>query len=242
MSVMQERRAFLRVTAELPVVWSRADDDGEPGPRFDGSTVDVSAGGIKMLTPAPVEQGEQVQLEVRYAPPPILVFVDATIVRVDRPAPAAYSCALRFDGLDRYVEQRLVRWVYAEQRRAADRHASARVPLQLVVTCRALGRDGPILGGPFRAGMLDIAGDGMRLLTDRMLTRGQSLRLDLELGDPPSPLSLAASVIGEWPADDGRRAYDVRFEGLEPHIQRAIAERASAHEQRLRRRTAGSTP
>jgi len=163
-------------------------------------------------------------------------------MRVDRPGPDAYTCALRFDGLDRYVEQRLVRWVYAEQRRTAERHASARVPLQLVVTCRALGRDGPILGGPFCAGILDVAGDGMRLLTDRMLSRSQRLRLDLDLGDPPSPLSLHGSVTGEWPADDGRRAYDVRFEGLEPHIQRAIAERASAHEQRLRRRAAGSTP
>jgi hypothetical protein len=140
------------------------------------------------------------------------------------------------------VEQRLVRWVHAEQRRAAERHESTRVPLQLVVTCRALGRDGPILGGSFRAGMLDIAGDGMRLLTDRMLTRGQTLRLDLELGDPPSPLSLHGSVTGEWPADDGRRAYDVRFADLEPHEQPAIGDRASAHEQRVRHRAAGSTP
>jgi hypothetical protein len=239
---MQERRAFLRVPAELPVVWSRAEDDGEPGPRFDGSTMDVSAGGIKMLTPAPVEEGELVRLEVRYAPPPILVFVDARVVRVEGPGPEAYTCALRFDGLDRYVEQRLVRWVHAEQRRAAERHASARVPLQLVVTCRALGRDGPILGGSFRAGMLDIAGDGMRLLTDRTLTGGQRLRPDLELGDPPSPLTLHGSIAGERSADDGRRAYDVVFDGVEPHTQRAIAERAAAHKQSLRRGAAGSTP
>jgi PilZ domain len=223
-------------------VWARAEDDGGAGPRFDGSTVDVSAGGIKMLTPALVEEGEAVQLEVRYAPPPILVFVEATVVRVDGPAPEAYACALRFDGLDRYVEQRLVRWVYAEQRRAAERHTSARVPLQLVVTCRALGRDGPILGGPFRAGMLDIAGDGMRVLTDRMLGRSQRLRLDLELGDPPSPLTLHGTIAGEQSADDGRRAYHVVFDGLEPHTQRAIVERAAAHEQSLRRRAAGSTP
>jgi c-di-GMP-binding flagellar brake protein YcgR len=120
MSATRERRAFLRVTAELPVVSSRAEDDGGAGPRFDGSTVDVSAGGIKMLTSAPVEAGELVQLEVRYAPPPILVFVDATVVRVDGPGSEAFACALRFDRLDRYVEQRLVRWVYAELRRAAD--------------------------------------------------------------------------------------------------------------------------
>jgi hypothetical protein len=239
---MPERRAFLRVSAELPVVWSRAEDEGEAGPRFDGSTVDVSAGGIKMLTPAPVGEGELVRLEVRYAPPPILVFSDATVVRVDEPGPDEYSCALRFDGLDRYVEQRLVRWVYAEQRRVAERRASARVPLQLVVTCRALGRDGPTRAGTFRAGMLDIAWDGMRLITDRTLARGQRLQLDLERGDPPRPLTIHGSVAGEWPAHVGRRAYDVSFDGLEPHVQRAIAERASAHERRLRRRAAGSTP
>jgi hypothetical protein len=90
--------------------------------------------------------------------------------------------------------------------------------------------------------MLDIAGDGMRLLTDRMLTRSRRLRLDFELGDPPSPRSLHGSVIREWPADDGRRAYDIRFEDLQPHEQRGIGERAAAHEQRLRPRAAGSTP
>ncbi|MGN6378917.1 MAG: PilZ domain-containing protein [Gaiellales bacterium] len=241
MSTQTDRRAFLRVLAELPVTWSRLEPGGEPDGRWTGTTVDVSAGGVKMHTLEPVHEGERLRVEVRYAPPPILVFAEATVVRVDEGDHDECACALRYDGLDRYVEQRLVRWVYSEQRRAADRRASARIPLQLVVTCRPLAADSTPQEA-FRAGMLDLACDGMRLLTDRVLAGGDRIRVDLDVGDPPRPLTVRGRIVWREQADSGRWMYGMQFGALDAPAQRDITARATAHEQRLRHSSAETTP
>ena len=228
-----DRRAFLRVIAEFPVGWSRLSEDGSPADhRFEGTTLNVSAGGVKMLTAQPVAVGERVRMELRFSHPPFLVFTDATVLRVsEREDALGCECALQFDPLDQYIEQRLVRWVYSEDRRVADRRAAVRVPLQLIVRCQALTGGG---AAGFKAGTVDIAADGTRILTEQELAVGDRIRLEIELGDPPDPMTLEGEVVWGQAARSGRWAYGIRFEGLDRRMQRLIAERAVAHERRQR--------
>jgi c-di-GMP-binding flagellar brake protein YcgR len=120
-----DRRAFLRVVAEFPVGWSRIGEDGQTQlPQHQASTMNVSAGGVKMVSEEPVAVGDRLRIEVRFSRPPLIVFTDASVVRVDSVRPGRFECGLRFDPLDTYIEQRVVRWVYAEDRRMAERRAA----------------------------------------------------------------------------------------------------------------------
>jgi c-di-GMP-binding flagellar brake protein YcgR len=225
----RDRRRFLRVEAEFPVGCRRIGEDGALGEPFTGTTVNVSAGGIKMRAPQALEVGDRVRLEIRFGRPPFLVFTDARVVRVEPEEEGRVACALEFDRLDTYIEQRIVRWTYAEDRREADRRAAVRVPLNVIVTCRARGE-------AFRAGTIDIAVDGARIVTDRVLEPGEPVELDLELEELGYALAARSHVVWGRQLDSGRFTYGLRFEGLDPRTQRELVARAAEAERRASER------
>jgi c-di-GMP-binding flagellar brake protein YcgR len=220
-----DRRKFLRVRAEFPVGCRPLGEDGALGEAFSGSTVNLSAGGIKMAAPVELAVGDRLRLEIRFGRPPFLVFTDARVVRVEEAEPDRTVCALQFEGLDTYIEQRIVRWTYAEDRREADRRASVRVPLALIVTCRARGE-------AFRAGTLDLAVDGARIVTDRALEPGELVELDVDIPDPRYVRSLRSRVVYTRQDKAGRFTHGLRFEGLDAHEQRELVDHAVEAEQR----------
>ncbi|MEP6640993.1 MAG: PilZ domain-containing protein [Gaiellales bacterium] len=222
-----DRRAFLRVMADFPVGVTRLDADGNAVGSFSGTTVNISAGGAKMMAPMQISPGERLRIEVRFATPPFLVFTDATVTRVDQRAEGGFACALRFDDLDIYIEQRIVRWVFSEQRRVAERRAAVRVPIEVPVWCE------PASGGErFQAHTIDLAGDGARIITGRELVPGDRIQIQLEVDQPAYRVECVAEVVWADAAGASRWAYGLRFHGLDRPTLRQIVDHAIESERR----------
>jgi c-di-GMP-binding flagellar brake protein YcgR len=222
-----DRRAFLRVMAGFPVGVTRLDADGNATGSFSGTTVNISAGGAKMVAPMQISPGERLRIEVRFATPPFLVFTDATVTRVDQSGDGGFACALRFDDLDIYIEQRIVRWVFSEQRRVAERRAAVRVPIDVPVRCE------PASGGErFQARTIDLAGDGARITTDRELVPSDRIHIQLEVDQPAYRVQCVAEVVWADAAGANRWAYGLRFHGLDRPTQRQIVDHAMESERR----------
>jgi c-di-GMP-binding flagellar brake protein YcgR len=214
--VQEDRRKFLRVSADFSV-------DVQPrggGAAFAARTVNISAGGGKMVADDPVAVGEQLRLEVRFEGPRFLVFVDAIVVRIEQSGPR-WIFAVQFQGLDRYIEQRIVRWVFAEDRKAAERRAAVRVPMYVLAWCR------PLRGGDrFRAGTVDIAADGVRIVTPTACAVGDRIEIEFEVDDPAYHVAAVAEILWKQPTRDGRWTYGTRFEKVDRATQRQIVEHA----------------
>lgn len=213
----RERRAFLRVETEIDVTASLLAHDGTRGDAFPAQTADVSAGGLRLRTKTALRSGDSLWLEFTVEEPRILVFSRATIVRVE---PAAYG--VRFDELDEYVQQRLVRWVYGQDRRLADRQAQARIPVRV----RAVIRPGAAQW-EFAAPTVDISADGIWIASDRALPLGSEVEVALELGQDGEPFTAPATVEGVEEDVQGHRfGYWLQFQGLTFVRQRELVERA----------------
>jgi len=214
----RERRAFLRVETEVDVTASLLAEDGARGEPFDGRTADLSAGGLLLRTRKGLRTGDVLWLEFTVEEPRILVFSRATVVRVEQ---AAYG--VRFDDLDEYVQQRLVRWVYGQDRRLADRQAQARIPVRV----RAVIRPGGDERHEFAAPTVDISADGIWIASDHALTIGSTVDVALELEQDGEPFSAPATVDGVEEGVQGHRfGYWLQFQGLTFVRQRELVERA----------------
>jgi len=163
---------------------------------------------------------EELRLEIRFEGPTFLVFVDAAVVRVEKSHPR-WIYAVNFHGLDRYIEQRIVRWVFAEDRRAAERRAAVRVPVYVLAWCRAER------GGPrFRAGTIDIAADGARIITPTACEVGDRIEIEFDVDQPAYHVEALAEIMWKDQASDGRFTYGMRFEKVDRATQRQIVEHA----------------
>jgi c-di-GMP-binding flagellar brake protein YcgR len=211
-----DRRKFLRVSAEFKVeVQPRS--GGNP---FEAHTINISAGGAKVVSEEPVALGEELRLEIRFEGPTFLVFVDATVVRVEGPQPP-WIYAVRFHGLDRYIEQRIVRWVFSEDRRAAERRAAVRVPVYVLAWCRHERG-----GERFRAGTVDLAADGARIVTPTVCEVGDRIEIEFDVDEPAYHVAALAEIVWKQPLGDGRWTYGMRFEQVDRVTQRQIVEHA----------------
>jgi len=196
------------VEADLLAVCSPIDQSGERGTSVRMRTVDVSAGGAKLRAAETPRVGDRFWVELTFARPRFLVFVEAEVVRTD----ASGAFAVRFDGLDEYVEQRVVRWVYAQDRRLFDRHANVRIPIRIRVVCRRLA-DGEAVE-EFTAPSVDVSTDVVRIISERVVPVGTALQVELHLADDVPPFALLAEVESAHPQDDDRTVYTLRLAEL----------------------------
>ena len=214
----RERRAFLRVETEVDVTASLLAEDGTRGEAFEGRTADLSAGGLRLRTRTALRTGDVLWVELTVEQPRILVFSRATVVRVD---PTAY--AVRFDDLDEYVQQRLVRWVYGQDRRLADRQAQARIPVRVRAVIRPVDDE----WREFAAPTVDISADGIWIASDRSLAVGSPVEVALELEPDGEPFTAPATVDSVEEGVQGHRfGYWLQFQGLTFVRQRELVERA----------------
>jgi Tfp pilus assembly protein PilZ len=226
----------MRVIAELPLTWARLHRDGSVGPQYTSTTTNVSVGGVGLITSEPVWEGERMRLEVKLGDPPVAVRGNATVIAVTHPRPNRWACNMRFDDLDPRLDSQLTKWVFTEERRVADRRAHARIPLQVIVTCRPLDELGtPIPDAAFKAFTVDVAADGLRMETERDLPEGERMHFQLSIGNPPQSLAVAGRIVWSKPTQPGWKAYGVHFEDLDEHMHRVITERAYAQERGQRR-------
>lgn len=225
----RERRAFLRVETDIRVTCTELLPDGERGAPVQRTAVNLSAGGLKLARPegaAPLAHRSRQWLEVEFRTPRFLVFTEAEVVRVD-----ADGDALRFDPLEEYTEQRVVRWVYAQDRRLFDRRAQARIPLRLRALCRRVAPDGAPVE-EFTAVTVDFALDGVRIRTERLLPEGAVVDVAVDFADE-LPLFTARTTVGPAEQAGDRLEYLLSPVDAGPAMRRSLIERALAAERRI---------
>src|SRR5262249_8640790 len=105
-----ERRAFLRVEADLKVILARLDASGDRDQPVTARSVASSAGGVRLAAGHGCRVGDRLWLEVQFRQPHFLVFADAEVVRIGHDGTAG----VRFEELETYTQQRVVRWVYGQ--------------------------------------------------------------------------------------------------------------------------------
>jgi hypothetical protein len=216
----RERRQFLRVEADLGATCSTVDEEGRRGTPFPARTVDLSAGGALLASDQTVRRGERLWIELTFARPRFLVFCEAEVVRHRD----SRSFAVQFLELDEYTQQRVVRWVYAEDRRLFDRHAQARIPVTIRVVCRRLLDGAPI--EEFAAPSLELSGDELTIVSERVVPLQTTLQIELDLGEHEPPFSVQATVADTRPASDARTVYTLRLAGMGVAEERRLVERA----------------
>ncbi|HEY7258629.1 MAG TPA: PilZ domain-containing protein [Gaiellales bacterium] len=226
-----DRRRFLRVSADFAVEVQRRSGEAP----FAARTANISAGGAKLVSDAPVALRDELRLEIRFEGPRFLVFVDATVVRIERSDPN-WVYGVEFHDLDRYIEQRIVRWVFSEDRRVAERRAAVRVPVYVLAWCRPEGG-----GERFRAGTVDIAGDGARIITPASCEVGDRIEIQFDVDEPAYHVEALAEIVWKQPVQDGRWTYGMRFEKVDRATQRRIVEHA-LHATGIRRTPSGGSP
>lgn len=215
-----ERRQFLRVEADLGATCSAIDHQGHREAPFPARTVDISAGGALLASPEAVRRGDRLWLELTFARPRFLVFCEAEVVR-HRDAGAF---GVQFLELDEYTQQRVVRWVYAEDRRLFDRHAQARIPITIRVICRRLLEG--VAVEEFAAPSLELSGDELMIVSERVVPTETTLEVELDLGEHEQPFSAKATVAAARPSADARTIYTLRLAELGVAEERRLVERA----------------
>ena len=94
------RRQFFRMMMRFPVACRRLRPGGEGAERFDAETVDLSVGGVRIVTDRSVSAGDRIELEMRLGEPPTTLDAEAHVVRVETAHDGRSVCALAFDSLD----------------------------------------------------------------------------------------------------------------------------------------------
>jgi c-di-GMP-binding flagellar brake protein YcgR len=222
-----ERRAFLRVEADLPVIVARLDAAGDRDPPITIRSADVSAGGVRLVAGHGCRVGDRLWLEVQFSQPHFLVFADAEVVRIDDDG----SAGIRFDELETYTQQRVVRWVYAQDRRLFDRRAQTRLPLRIKALVRRITPAGEAVE-EFAAPTLDISIDGLRITTERVLEVDGVVEIAIDFDDSLEPFHASARVAWARAAGD-RLTYGLAFADINPAQQRRLIDRSLAAEKRL---------
>jgi PilZ domain-containing protein len=225
----RERRAFLRVETDITVTCAELRPDGERGTPVRRTALNLSAGGVKLTAAASGQRlspGSRQWLEIEFRNPRFLVFTEAEVVRVDEDGEA-----LQFTPLEVYTEQRVVRWVYAQDRRLFERHVQARIPLRLRALCRRLGPAGEPVE-EFAAATVDFALDGIRVRSDRVLPDGTAVDVEIDFQDGLPPFSSRATARPGEPEGD-RREYVLDLDAAGPALRRSLIERALAAERRI---------
>ena len=191
--------------------------DGVASSAFAAETVDLSAGGIRVVTDQSLGLHDRLRLEMRFGRPDYMLDAKASVVRVGTARDGGWLCGLHFDGLDQLAEQRVVQAVFAEEQRAADHHARVRISLWMPVLCHL-----PSLGDTMNARTVDLSADDVRLVTRTPLLVGA--RVEIELNSPENEFRLVTDATVRLVEDDGEGRFvsTLRFEQLDRATRASI--------------------
>ncbi|HET6456298.1 MAG TPA: flagellar brake protein [Armatimonadota bacterium] len=212
-----QRRNYPRATVKLPVQFRTDISRGNPGRWCEGTTVDMSIGGVQIYgayTTSHISVGDFV--EIRLAMP------DRTeipaICRVGRVQTRSNRFAVEFveiqpeaqERIARHIEQR---WLESE----ADRRRYVRCKVPINVSYKQAG-------GPFqRTSSQDISTGGLRMLTSGdSFVMGETLDLTIEL--PHKELHVKAVVVWVGAANKrGQLEIGVKFARMDRRSHDALA-------------------
>jgi uncharacterized protein YndB with AHSA1/START domain len=219
-----ERREFFRVMVRLPVSCAALDEQGRTSLMVVRS-VDLSAGGVKVVTEHRLVSGNRVRVVFR-VDDDTTARLDATVLRVEPLDGELFRYAIDFDSLERPVEQRLMRAVYAVEQLNAGRHKHVRMTVWQAMRCRTEE------GEPFAAHALQISADDAQVITRRELHEGQRLHVSMEDGTLGFGVETDA-IVGTVHIDArGSSVATVTWDNLDRVTRSAILRRSMEQERR----------
>ena len=131
--VDEERREFFRVMVRLPVRCLAVAADGSASLMMVRS-VDLSAGGVCVVTDRALRPGDGVRLAFEVADGTSFK-LEGHVVRADRLRDGMHRYGLEFAELDLGTEQRMFKAVFEQEQVNAGRHAHVRMTVWEPVTC-----------------------------------------------------------------------------------------------------------
>jgi uncharacterized protein YndB with AHSA1/START domain len=219
-----ERREFFRVMVRLPVSCAAVDERGRTSLMVVRS-VDLSAGGVKVVTEHSLVPGNRVRVVFR-VDDDTTARLDATVLRVEPLDDELFRYAIDFDALDRSVEQRLMRAVFAVEQLNAGRHKHVRMTVWQAMRCRTKR------GETFGAHALQISADDAQIITKRELHEGERLHVSMEDGTLGFGVETDA-IVGTVHADArGSSVATIAWDNLDRVTRAAILRRSMEQERR----------
>jgi c-di-GMP-binding flagellar brake protein YcgR len=219
-----ERREFFRVMVRLPVSCAAVSRTGRTSLMVVRS-VDLSAGGVKVVTEHELVPGNRVRVAFR-VDDDTTAKLDATVRRTERLKDGAFRYAIDFDPVDRTVEQRLMRAVYAQEQVNAGRHKHVRMSVWQFVRCRRGS------GQEFNAHALQLSADDAQIITHQALREGERLWLVMADDDLGFDVETHA-VVGAVETDmRGNSVATVEFDGLDRITRSRLLRRSMEQERR----------
>jgi hypothetical protein len=220
----EQRREFFRVMVRLPVSCAAVGRDGRTSLMVVRS-VDLSAGGVKVVTEHELVQGNRVRVVFR-VDDDTTARLDATVLRVESLGDELYRYAIDFDPLDRTVEQRLMRAVYAAEQLNAGRHKHVRMTVWQAMRCRNAA------GDDFGAHALSISADDAQVITAHVLREGERLGVLMQDGELGFEVKTDAIVHSMHRDLRGNFVATVTWDGLDRVARSAILRRSMEQERR----------
>ncbi|HEY2788483.1 MAG TPA: PilZ domain-containing protein [Gaiellales bacterium] len=219
-----ERREFFRVMVRLPVSCAAVGRDGRTTLMVVRS-VDLSAGGVKVVTEHSLVPGNRVRVVFR-VDDDTNARLDATVLRAEPLGDGLRRYAIDFDPVDRSVEQRLMRTVYAAEQVNAGRHRHVRMTVWQAM--RVTGANGDEYG----AHALQISADDAQIITSHLLAEGELLRIVMQDGDLGFDVDAEAEVQSMHRDLRGNFVATVLWHGLDRVTRSAILRRSIEQERR----------
>jgi c-di-GMP-binding flagellar brake protein YcgR len=202
-----ERRAFFRVVAQLPISALAVDADG--GARLlRVHSLDLSAGGMRLRSDDRLEHGQGVRLSFQAGSPPEVMKLDARVVYAGARDDGGWVYGLEFPELDLASEHRLVRAVFAQERANAGHQGQVRMSVSQPVVCTTAQ------GVEVRAHATAISASDLRLVCGHPLAVGEQVRVSMHGGQVGVDLD-AWATVAEARADGGGRACTLVFDHID---------------------------
>jgi uncharacterized protein YndB with AHSA1/START domain len=218
-----QRREFFRVMVRLPVSCAAVGRNGRTSLMVVRS-VDLSAGGVKVVTEHELVPGNRVRVVFR-VDEATTTRLDATVLRVEPLGDSLFRYAIDFDPVDRTVEQRLMRAVYAAEQVNAGRHKHVRMTVWQSMRCRGEG-------GDFGAHALQISADDAQMITNNLVREGERLRVVMQDGDMGFDVETDAIVASVHRDLRGNYVATVMWDGLDRVTRANILRRSMEQERR----------
>jgi hypothetical protein len=219
-----ERREFFRVMVRLPVSCAAVDANGRTTLMVVRS-VDLSAGGVKVVTEHALVPGNRVRVVFR-VDDDTTARLDATVLRVEYLDDGLRRYAIDFDPVERTVEQRLMRAVYAAEQVNAGRHRHVRMTVWQAM--RVTGKSGT----EYAAHALQISADDAQFITSHVVLEGERLRIRMQDGDLGFDVDAEAVAQSVHRDVRGNFVATVLWHGLDRVTRSAILRRSMEQERR----------
>jgi hypothetical protein len=188
-------------------------------------SVDLSAGGVKVVTEHSLVPGNRVRVVFR-VDDDTNARLDATVLRVEPLGDGLRRYAIDFDPVDRTVEQRLMKTVYAAEQVNAGRHRHVRMTVWQAM--RVTGANGAEYG----AHALQISADDAQIITSHIVAEGELLRIVMQDGDLGFDVDAEAVVQSMHRDLRGNFVATVLWHGLDRVTRSAILRRSMEQERR----------